>query len=76
MPKNAGKIAHFSITYEKVNKADCVRLGRSVLNQLARNTCVAFVVEKQWQMEYYVNLVETGYMDDMQRLKGCQIYLQ
>ena len=25
---------------------------------------------KQWQMQYYVNHVQTGYMEDVQRLKG------
>ena len=31
---------------------------------------MAFVVEKQWQMQYHVNHVETGYMEDVQRLNG------
>ena len=35
-------------------------------DHLARKTHVA---EKQWQMQYYVDNVETGYMEDVQRLK-------
>ena len=27
---------------------------------------VTFVVEQQWQLQYYVNHVETGYIEDVQ----------
>ena len=31
---------------------------------------MAFVAEKQWQAQYYANLVETGCMENEQRLNG------
>ena len=34
---------------------------------------MAFVVEKQWQMQYCVNHAETGYMEDVQD-KKCDKY--
>ena len=37
---------------------------------------MAFVAKKQWQMQYYVNLVGIGCMEDVERVKRGQIGLQ
>ena len=35
-----------------------------------------FVIEKHWKMQYYLNLMETEYMEDAQRLKWRLMDLQ
>ena len=39
------------------------KIGQVTVSHLARKTQLAFVVEKQWLIQYYVNLVETVFME-------------
>ena len=38
-------------------------------NHPARKNHVEFLAEKEWQLEYYVNLVEIGYMGDIAKIE-------
>ena len=61
---------------ESVKTKIVVRLITSTENHPAIKDRVSYVTENQCQMKvYYVNLDETGYVEDAQRLQGSIIYL-
>ena len=49
------------------------RIDQIIKAILLERPNVAFVAEKQWKMQNYANLAETGYMKVTQKLKWRQI---
>ena len=46
------------------------KIGQIRIKSPSKQDPCGICSREQWQMRYYVNHVETGYMEDVQGLKG------